>query len=224
MYYGVPTLTINESISNAYVPTAATGVNVTLTRTLSSSYYNTICLPFDVDLTDTGSPLYGAEALEFNDVDGTTLKFSAVSTMTAGTPYLVKPTANVVNPTFTGVDVKAVAPQTVTPATGYSFVGTYTTKVLATDKTELFLGTDGKLAYPSDGSHATIKGLRAYFVVPAAAPAPMFSLDFGNGTTGIEAVKTVNNGDNIYYNLSGQRVAQPGKGLYIVNGKKVIVK
>lgn len=43
-------------------------------------------------------------------------------------------------------------------------------------------------------------------------------------TDGISSVKTTTNNDNIYYNMSGQRVAQPTRGLYIVNGKKVVLK
>ena len=45
----------------------------------------------------------------------------------------------------------------------------------------------------------------------------------GDETTNIDAVKTVKV-DGQAYNLAGQRVAQPSKGLYIVNGKKVIMK
>ena len=59
---------------------------------------------------------------------------------------------------------------------------------------------------------------------PTAAGAPSLSIDFG-GTTGIDSVKGEElkvNGE--YYNLAGQRVAQPTKGLYIVNGKKVVLK
>lgn len=55
--------------------------------------------------------------------------------------------------------------------------------------------------------------------------APGFTLDFGTGTTGItEIEKSVNAGNEAVFNLNGQRVAQPKKGLYIVNGKKVIIK
>ena len=64
---------------------------------------------------------------------------------------------------------------------------------------------------------------KAYLVMPAAA-APELGVDFG-GTTGINAVNGSEfkvNGE--YYNLAGQRVANPTKGLYIVNGKKVIIK
>ena len=53
----------------------------------------------------------------------------------------------------------------------------------------------------------------------------MLSFD-GEGTTGISTLNvergTLN--DNSYYMLDGRRVAQPTKGLYIVNGKKVIIK
>ena len=58
---------------------------------------------------------------------------------------------------------------------------------------------------------------------PTAAGAPYLSIDFG-GTTGINAVKDSEKVNGEYYNLAGQRVAQPTKGLYIVNGKKVIIK
>ena len=66
-----------------------------------------------------------------------------------------------------------------------------------------------------------------YLPAPAGGARSFLSFDFSedNGTTGIGAVlmnsERVN---NEVYNLSGQRVAQPTKGLYIVNGKKVVIK
>ena len=65
---------------------------------------------------------------------------------------------------------------------------------------------------------------KAYLVMPTTAP--VLNVNFGDETTGISTLNvergTLN--DNSYYNLAGQRVAQPTKGLYIVNGKKVLVK
>lgn len=86
--------------------------------------------------------------------------------------------------------------------------------------------TDGKFHPLKAG--VTIPAGKAYLPgseVPAGAN--FLSLDFGEGSeaTGIEMVeskKMVNN--NVFYNLAGQQVAQPTKGLYIVNGKKVIIK
>ena len=72
---------------------------------------------------------------------------------------------------------------------------------------------------------STIPANKAYLDandVPTSARE--LALDFSGETTGIEAVKTVKQGNGEYYNLAGQRVAQPSKGLYIVNGKKVIIK
>jgi hypothetical protein len=54
----------------------------------------------------------------------------------------------------------------------------------------------------------------------------VLTFDFSGDVTGVETLNiergTLN--DNSYYNLAGQRVAQPTKGLYIVNGKKVVIK
>ncbi|MBQ7420215.1 MAG: BACON domain-containing protein [Prevotella sp.] len=223
---------LNET-ATSYTPEAATDVTVSLNRTLSNSYYNTICLPFDVDLTDSESPLYGADVQKFDEVDGTTLKFVAeTTTMTAGTPYLVKPTSDLVNPVFEGVDVKAVAAGTVTKSNAssqeFSFKGTYTTVVLNTNKTHQFLNTNSPqgFSYPSSAGTATMKGLRAYFVIPSEVISASRMLDLsigGGGATGIEKVK-VGTEDNVYYDLQGHRVLYPTKGLYIVNGKKVIIK
>lgn len=221
--------------ATSYTPTAATGVDVVLKRTLSKDYYNSICLPFDVDLTKSaGNPLYGASVQKFNAVDGTTLKFTAeTTTMTAGTPYLVKPTSTLTNPVFTGVDVKAVAASTVTINNGtydFNFKGTYTKVNLATDRTEQFLNTSGSLSYPSSAGTATMKGLRAYFIVNSeilqAQTARTLSISFDdNETTGIkDAVKNEESGMKNYFDLQGRKVAQPTKGLYIVNGKKVVIK
>jgi len=61
---------------------------------------------------------------------------------------------------------------------------------------------------------------KAYLKI--TTPAPEF-LPFDGNTTGIETVKAVESKGE-FFNLAGQRVAQPAKGLYIVNGKKVIFK
>ena len=64
---------------------------------------------------------------------------------------------------------------------------------------------------------------KAYFEVAAGASPARLAIVFDDETTGI---KSVSNGqstmNNVVYDLQGRRVAQPTKGLYIVNGKKVI--
>ena len=90
----------------------------------------------------------------------------------------------------------------------------------------LVAGASSAVFKHSSGS-GTLAGNKAFLRtttnVPSAAPG--FTLDFGTGTTGItEIEKSVNAGNEAVFNLNGQRVAQPKKGLYIVNGKKVIIK
>lgn len=71
---------------------------------------------------------------------------------------------------------------------------------------------------------------KAYLELPASpSPAPSLSIffdDAAGGTTAIDAVKSAEPAvtDGAYYNLAGQRVTNPTKGLYIVNGRKVVVK
>ena len=63
------------------------------------------------------------------------------------------------------------------------------------------------------------------FLYIEGSEAPQFNLLLeGAGTTGIENVKGETVTNNGYYNLNGQRVAQPTKGLYIVNGRVVVIK
>ncbi len=70
----------------------------------------------------------------------------------------------------------------------------------------------------------TIPKGKAYLYI-ATPPSARDFIGFGeDDVTGIDAVQQNAKADNQYFNLAGQRVAQPTKGLYIVNGKKVIVK
>ncbi len=64
---------------------------------------------------------------------------------------------------------------------------------------------------------------KAYLQIPTASVGAREFFWFGE-TTGIDAVEKVNAVKGQYFNLAGQRVAQPTKGLYIVNGKKVVIK
>ena len=71
---------------------------------------------------------------------------------------------------------------------------------------------------------ATVKGGKAYYHLADGAAVPMgFVFDFEGQTTGVESIE-VNADNQVIYDLSGRRVAKAGKGLYIINGKKVLVK
>lgn len=92
----------------------------------------------------------------------------------------------------------------------------------------LVLGANNKLYHPS--STINVGACRGYFKVPQAAVAAAheFVLAFDGGET--TSIRTVNgsgltvHGSDTYYNLNGQRLSAPQKGINIVNGKKVIIK
>ena len=58
----------------------------------------------------------------------------------------------------------------------------------------------------------------------ASAGTRFIGIDFGDGTTSIREVKSGEVKGEEWYTLQGQRVAKPGKGLYIRNGHKVVIK
>lgn len=73
----------------------------------------------------------------------------------------------------------------------------------------------------------TIPANKAYLLASDISGARGFDLDldFGGGVTGISEIENVRSQkDDIYYDLNGRRVLYPTKGLYIVNGKKVVMK
>ena len=82
---------------------------------------------------------------------------------------------------------------------------------------------DDKVGFMKVAADVVIPKGKAYLYLETPPFAREF-IGFDDETTGIESVKQQAKADNQYFNIAGQRVAQPTKGLYIVNGKKVIIK
>ena len=213
---GIPAVVYVIDDSKEFVSPTANIENATvrLKRTLSSSNWNTFAVPFDMATME-------GTIREYDHADGASMVFKNASSIEAGKPYLVKPTADVTNPTYSNITLSATPAQSIEDG-DYGFVAIYSPTDLATDKTEQFLKTDGKLYYPTnDGTR--LRGLRAYFKTPAGQNARLLFIDDADLATGISNMNRETVTDNSYYNLNGQRVATPRKGLYIVNGKKLII-
>lgn len=218
---------ISESSDNSI--TKYTDMIVNLDRSFVAGTWNTVCLPF-VPTSAQADELFGEgyQLAEFTSVSGTTMHFTtiAIGSFEAGKPYLVMPKTGCATGTTVlfDVDITAKTPQTVTYG-DYSFVGTFTGKTFSGSECAVsrFVATENKLKTPTDGS--TMKALRAYFTVPSTSPARSFTIDGDNTTTSIseETMVKGETSPNKIFNLAGQRVAQPTKGLYIVNGKKVVL-
>lgn len=198
--------------------------NVTLTRTLQSGGWNTFAVPFAINPIPTG---WTVKELTDASIDGSTLTltFGDALSIVAGKPYLVKVTAAVENPTFNGVTISnSTTPTTIGGVV--SFVPVINpTAMTAGDKTTLFVTEGNKLTHPSTSGN--INGFRAYFQLPDAN-AHSFVLDLGDGeTTGLEMMSDGRGKmSDVWYNLQGRKLqSKPtAKGVYIVNGKKTIIK
>lgn len=219
---------LNEVTINKFV--AQSDVDVQLKRSLTPAQWNTFCVPFTIS-KDVITEKFGAGTLvyTFGSMNGNVMNFKASTTIEAGKPYIVKPTKEVVDPTFTGVNIVASAPEK-SGENGFFMQGTYGAKTdLTTDGTNLFLGDGNKFYKPSGTTTAKMKGMRAYFIVPQGTNLAALRANIDGATTAIDKLTTVveQPTDNRIYNLQGQFVGTSFEGLhgvYVQNGKKVLVK
>lgn len=227
--YEVKSLSMSESSLEAAVASEWQDKTVclSLTRTFQEDIWNTCCLPFDF----TASLLREAAGnneleVELRRVSSITSEgvfhFESVLSIPAGEPFLLKVSETVSNPKFRNVVMKALEPASATSpsAPDYAFTGCYGKTTLNTDGTRVFIGTDGELHRPSATGN-TMRGMRAYFELPSYEAAR--GIAFDERPTGIYHPMSPSSSADVLYNLSGQRVKQPTSGLYIKNGKKIIL-
>jgi len=208
-------------------------VKMNRTFTADDGWY-TLCLPFALTEEDITNQFKGADFEEFSSVsqDGgsVNLKFNKVTETKAGIPYLVKPATTVDNPVFIDKMISVSEPGKVTQninGKDYSFVGTFDPTTLPVDGTARFIGSSGgELVAPTSGG-GDLKGLRAYFLFPSSGA--QAKVCHGEIPTSIHLEK-VDGQDAVHriYNLNGQYVGNDQsrlqKGIYVVNGKKVVIK
>ena len=177
-------------------------------------------------ITSAGwATLYTPYALDFSGVEGLTAYTASLS----GSTVTLTAVDNV--PANTGVVLKGDAKTYDIPAIASSttdkgdLLGSTTDVDVTADEENVYYvlaktgDEDARFAKVSSGSIAAGK---AYLKVAKAAAREFFAIG-GDDVTAIESVKAQQlNGE--VYNLNGQRVSQPKKGLYIVNGKKVVIK
>lgn len=208
-----------EAVSNRY--------NVTLSRTFVKGW-NTICLPY----TTTTVALGAKSVQEFVSVDESGLNFSEVETLEANKPYLIYFDKDITTPVYTVAEITSTTPVSVTKG-DYTFVGSYDAVMSMSGKYGVATIDDVQKVILG-GKNATLKATRAYFTKTGELPAQVRINLFGeggNGTTGIDQME--NNGVQAYdvYTLQGVQVLKGAsslnglqKGIYIVNGKKVVIK
>ncbi len=195
-----------------------------VTATLGKNGYTTFASAYDLDLSNlNGFKAYTAT------LSGAELSFTeCTSKVVAGTGLLLKGTADAeVEIPVATADAAAVS--------GNALTGVTAPTAMKSDADGNYIFVMKKAASAADAltflpltteSEVTVPAGKAYVAVPASAftggGARALNVSFGNEATGINAVEATAQKEGAY-NLNGQRVMQPTKGLYIVNGKKVII-
>ena len=233
------TFTDTEDLATSLPTSPLADQTVTLDRKVYSGW-NTFCVPFALTQAQLEEAYgSGAVAKYLSDVttDGAaaTLHFTpeAEGGIKANKAYLLYLTADVTEAkTFSGVTLQPAGDCTTTVRADnggdYTFQGILTPTALETNDRQYFLNSAGTYFVLPLNNTSQMKATRAYIIVPApAAPAQgrQYSFDFNGTTTAIDNVTISGMEDGAWYTISGIRVNRPAaKGVYIHNGRKVIVK
>ncbi len=193
----------------------------TITWEMTSAGWGTLILPFDADVP-SGLTLYAGSALTIDD--STITVGNASETIAANTPYLVSGTEGTY--TFSGTYEEATGALTSGMLTGTLVDMTYSDftansgqYVLQNHTGE---GEDGLAFYPitEASTGVTLDAYHCYL----STSSNFLALHLPGVATAIEAVESETLANDAIYDLSGRRVAKAVKGVYIQNGKKVLVK
>ncbi len=235
-------ITLDEN--STIVPEASEeNVNVRVLRTINANEWSTLVLPFDMTEEQVieifGNDVELAEFISYDvndDATEITVEFEDADLTKgffANYPYIIKTSEDITEFTVNGVNI---APDEKNAVAEYAegrgknrhvygtFIGTYHAETVVPSQS-LFL-SDNKFWY-SKGL-TKMKAYRAYFTFEDVLPSVenvgsriSFSI---NEATGIRDNNREEINNNRYYDLQGRRVKKPGKGLYIRNGKKEIMK
>ncbi|MDD5877139.1 MAG: hypothetical protein PUC81_07075, partial [Prevotellaceae bacterium] len=202
----------------------------------------TICLPFSLNANEISTLFHGAKFQEFSGIstNGTTngieLNFKSVTATEAGKPYLMKPVQDISmeDMTFEKKVIEVTAPVAVTHKSEdgkeFTFTGIFNPTAIIGPQYRILSGANGtELRIPGSG---TMAGFRAYFVMPTDLTSEQTSTTkvcMGpSEATAISQIRTDADTHGKVYNMYGQFVSKDptrlAPGLYIIDGKKTIIK
>lgn len=202
----------------------------------------TICLPFSLNANEISTLFHGAKFQEFSGIstNGTTngieLNFKSVTATEAGKPYLMKPVQDISmeDMTFNKKVIEVTAPVAVTHKSEdgkeFTFTGIFNPTAIIGPQYRILSGANGtELRIPGSG---TMAGFRAYFVMPTDLTSEQTSTTkvcMGpSEATAISQIRTDAGTHGKVYNMYGQFVSKDptrlAPGLYIIDGKKTIIK
>lgn len=216
----------------AYEPFTAT--TATYNREMKAgTTWATLCLPYEVSLT--GQKFRAFSLLSANE--GSIELKEVETSIAAGTPVIIKMNNGETTLSFSEAN-KEIAQKVVSADGSYQLQGLYTKKVFDKDAdNNCYIVKGDKLMNPTkllentSTTQVGSKPFRAYMVDNSTAPAAgakMFSIGFDDSTTAIDSLNTIADDNAIYYDLQGNRLSAPQKGINIVKRgsktMKVIIK
>ena len=220
--YKVPAQTYTVDETTAWDNTQSGAGAVTLNRTIKEGV-NTLVLPFSMTQNEvesnfgTGSKVYTVSAY---DATKENISFTSKEGISANEPCLLKATA--AGTSYSLENRTIVAGNPVKTGTNVTMTGSYAASV--TVPTGSYIISGDKLY--SVNSEVTMKNTRAYITLTTeTAGARVLGMVFdGETTTGIVTMENgkLNMEEGTVYDLSGRKVTTLNKGVYVVNGKKVI--
>ena len=195
----------------------------------------TLCLPFEVSLADKNFRAF--KLLSANESTSTIQLEEITTSITAGTPVIIKMNNGETTLSISEAN-KEIAQKVVSAADGnYQLQGLYTKKVFDKDAdNNCYIVKGDKLMNPTkllentSTTQVGSKPFRAYMVdnTSSSAGAKMFSIAIGDNTTAIDSLNTIADDKAVYYDLQGNRLNAPQKGINIVKRgsktMKVIIK
>lgn len=219
-------LNITDGFDMADMVNDPLGATVNYDRTFTVGRKSTVCLPFALnedEVSDAGT-FYELKSVKSVDDDGATLTFSPVTTTEAYKPYMFMATTATPFASLTNKAIEASADATTSYTVGnYTFQGTLAHQSLPSGVYG-YNAKNGEFSVTTTNA-VTIDAFRGYITYNGGGGAPKLHCIFSDGeVTGIETVRQGQQQDGVMYNLQGQRVGQGHKGLFIMNGRKYVVK
>ena len=211
-----------------YSPVDVESVNNITLREFTANQFATLCLPYDVATSELET--IGGKFYKYSSETDGVLYFSEASSLQAWNPYvyIASETGKNLN-TLTSKIAVSGSPLSVTHG-NFTFVGTSTDKTLISNDNTTYYGykkTDGTFVKVGTTYGAKIGAWKCYFTTQTAKAVKAKRSVFEGVATGIETVKTlINHSSNDIYTIDGKKVTgnKLPKGLYIYNGKKLIIR
>ena len=223
-------LTLNDETDNSKLLTDNNELQtaVELSRKLLANQWNTFCVPFDIDVTDGKINGIKASVMEYYHTTDNTMEFKEATKIEAGKAYLVKPSDNITDLLFDNVTIKNVTPAVSGDANGYSFVGIYNQKTFSGNDQERVLILASEAKFMKVKNEQRMKGMRAYFTIPAGTKTETVRLMINNRPTALtEITTTPSTSEKIFYidgTYAGSDIKNVKKGIVIKGGKKYWIR